>query len=61
MFAVKGLSAHDYLPTGPFKTRKQAEDWLLRHSDGEHVKRYFGDSKKWCEFMIYEIKKSMEG
>lgn len=54
MYAVKGLSAHDNIPTGPFKTRCAAEDWLLRHSDEEHIKMYFGDRKKWCEFMIYE-------
>ena len=54
-YAVKGLSAGDYLPTGPFNTKKEAIDYLAKKSDGDHVKRHFGTFEKWADFMVYAV------
>lgn len=55
-YAVKGLSVSDHLPTGPFDTYEQAKDYLLRKTDGDHIKRHWGgDIKRWCAHMIYSF------
>ena len=55
-YAVKGLSAMDNIPTGPFNSYKEAKDYLLMNTPADHIKKHFeGDIKKWCEFMIFKI------
>lgn len=56
-YAVKGISAADPIPTGPFETYDQAKDYLMRNTPSDHLKAYFGNNKqRWCDFMIYELK-----
>lgn len=56
-YAVKGVSAHDNISTGPFESYAGAVSFLRAHSDKAHIEQYFSDDfSKWADFMIYEIK-----
>ena len=62
MYAVKGLTAWDYIHTGKFKDKKEAKFWLR----GELIRQNFdkryskilsneGEFEKFANYMIYEV------
>lgn len=55
-YAVKGLNAHQNIPTGPFETKAEAVKWLLDRSCIRHIKENFKSVEDWCDFMIFESK-----
>lgn len=52
---VKNLTAHD-VETGPFKTRSEAVDYLLKNTPGSHIQRHYDwDKEKYIDFMVVKI------
>ena len=62
MYAIKGLTAWDNIPTGPFKTMQEAKEWLkselIRQNWDKRYNKLLSNSEefnKYADNMIYEV------